>query len=58
MIMQGKVTFLVCPTCKKDIKGTAYACPECATMYCISCAIKRAERNEPCLKCKKPLRFC
>jgi hypothetical protein len=57
MIMHSKPVFLECPTCKAAIKGTAYACPECATMYCIGCAIKKSQRNEPCLTCGKPLKF-
>ncbi|NMC06002.1 MAG: hypothetical protein GYA24_12375 [Candidatus Lokiarchaeota archaeon] len=56
--MQSKPAFLVCPTCKREIKGAAYACPECATFFCIRCAIMKAERNEPCIKCNNALKFC
>ncbi len=55
--MQTKSVFLECPICKTAIKGLAYACSECATMYCISCTVKRAKCNEPCPKCAKPLQL-
>jgi len=57
VLMQSKPVFLECPTCKAAIKGAAFACPECAAMYCIRCAIMKSERNEPCIKCNKHLQF-
>ncbi len=46
-----------CAKCKEAIKGTAFVCHECSTIYCIRCAIMLSERKEPCSECGKQLQF-